>query len=156
MGIVYLIIKGQVINFPIFEYIDVDVLLIIISYFVLTGSYRAAFIYSWIFGSFMDALCSGPYGIFTLLYVMLFFSLRITLVYFQTEHKIGQFFFLFSASIIKYLFLLMLFNLFTFHGNIFISRAISMFSSTLATAMIAPFFIDFLHAFAAKLSRDIR
>ena len=140
-GIIYLVIKGGFIYLSLIHYIDADIFLIIICYFIIREKYYSAFLYAWLFGTFIDILSVGPYGLFSMTYVITFLCLRFLFSYFNTEHRFGQMLFVLTGFYIKILLFIFLLNLFDIQLYLLTDRILSTVSSSIITSITFPLLV---------------
>lgn len=146
--------RTTLIYFNWFNLFDVDIFLIIIGYFIIIKRDIMALLYGWLFGTFIDIVCAGPYGIFTGSYILVFIILRLAANYFHTKPKAGQIFYIFTGSLIKYLFMISLLLLFNFNPELTYRKVVFLIGSSLLTAMISPFLIHLFNLLSKRFLKE--
>ena len=77
VSLFFLLMKGSIINFFGIHFLDIDLVIIIITYLLLMDEETGAGVFALSQGLLMDVYSGGPLGLFTLLYLMLFLSIHI-------------------------------------------------------------------------------
>ena len=77
VSLFFLLMKGSIINFFGIHFLDIDLVIIIITYLLLMDEETGAGVFALGQGLLMDVYSGGPLGLFTLLYLMLFLSIHI-------------------------------------------------------------------------------
>ena len=77
VSLFFLLMKGSIINFFGIHFLDIDLVIIIITYLLLMDEETGAGVFALSQGLLMDVYSGGPLGLFTLLYLMVFLSIHI-------------------------------------------------------------------------------
>ena len=77
VSLFFILIKGNLINHLLFRFLDVDLVVVIIAYLMVYYGETGTGIFAFGQGILIDIFSGGILGLFTLLYLIIFFSIKL-------------------------------------------------------------------------------
>ena len=111
--VAFLLIKGNLFHSLIVKGVDIDLVIIFTVYF-LASNESSPGIFALCQGFLLDALSGGIPGFFTLLYLLVYFSIRVASHPIDLLSPVGRAAVVFIAVMAKWMIMLLFLNLFSF------------------------------------------
>jgi len=143
VSIVFLLIKGNLFHSLIVKGVDIDLVIIFTVYFLVSNESSPG-IFAFCQGFLLDVFSGGVLGFFTLLYLLVYFSIRIASHPIDLLSPVGRAAVVFIAVMIKELIMLLFFNLFSFEYIFSGNSLLSFFLSAVLTSILSIFIFHFL------------
>ena len=120
------------------RFFAIDLVTIIIAYLLIYFGTAGAVIFALGQGFLIDTFSSGLLGLFTLLYLLTFLSIKYGSLFFDLDSVRGQIFLIFIAVFLKEIFLIAFLKTFTMEIFISLTDLLSFVTSALFSGLIAP------------------
>ena len=133
--------------------VDIDLVIIFTVYFVVSNESSPG-IFAFCQGFLLDVLSGGVLGFFTLLYLLVYFSIRFASHPIDLLSPVGRAAVVFIAVIIKELIMLLFFNLFSFQYVFLGDSLLSLFFSAVLTSGMSIFIFYFLKISSALVASE--
>ena len=123
--------------------VDID-LIIVFTVYLLASNESSPGIFAFCQGFLLDVLSGGVPGLFTLLYLLVYFSIRITSHPIDLLSPVGRTAIVFIAVMTKELLMLLLLSLFSFQYIFSVNSLFHFFFSAVLTSIFSVFIFHFL------------
>ncbi len=134
----FLLSKGEMISQGPTRFFAVDLVTVIIAYLLIYFGTAGAVIFALGQGFLIDTFSSGLLGLFTLLYLITFLSIKFGSNFFDLDSLRGQIFLIFIAVFLKEIFLIAFLKAFAMEIFISLTDLLSFVTSALFSGLIAP------------------
>ena len=131
--------------------VDIDLVIIFTVYF-LASNESSPGIFALCQGFLLDALSGGIPGFFTLLYLLVYFSIRVASHPIDLLSPVGRAAVVFIAVMVKWIIMLLFLNLFSFQYAFSAHSLLSFFLSAALTSILSIFIFHFLKISSAVVS----
>ena len=131
--------------------VDIDLVIVFTVYF-LASNEASPGIFAFCQGFLLDIFSGGVPGLFTLLYMLVYFSIRIASHPIDLLTPAGRAAVVFIAVIIKELLMLLFLNIFSIHYNFSADSLLTFFLSALLTSILSIFILHFFKISPAVVS----
>ena len=135
------------------HFFAVDLVTIFIAYLLIYFGTAGAVIFAIGQGFLIDTFSSGLLGLFTLLYLITFLSIKFGALFFELESLRGQIFLIFIAVFLKESFLIAFLKTFAMEIFISLTDLLSFVTSALFSGLIAPLLFLVFNQISRLLSR---
>lgn len=139
----FILIKGSLFQSLIVKGVDIDLIIIFTVYF-LASNESSPGIFAFCQGFLLDIFSGGVPGLFTLTYMLVYFSARIASHPIDLLTPVGRAAVVFIAVIIKELIMLLLLSLFSIQYFFSADSILSFFLSAVLTSILSVFIFHFL------------
>jgi rod shape-determining protein MreD len=148
---VFILIKGSLFQSLVVKGVDIDLIIIFTVYF-LASNESSPGIFAFCQGFFLDVFSGGVPGLFTFIYLLVYFSIRIASHPIDLLTPVGRAAVVFIAVLIKELIMLLLLNLFSIQYIFSADLILSFFLSAMLTGILSIFIFHFLKISSAVVS----
>lgn len=131
-----------------FRFINVDLVIIIIVYLLISYGEMGAGIFAFGQGLLIDIFSSGLLGLFALLYVIIFLGMKLGSSSFNLTSVRGQIFIISLAVLLKEILFVTFLHLFDLKISLSYPILLAIMSSALCSGLIAPFLFHFFNRFS--------
>ena len=131
--------------------VDIDLVIVFTTYF-LASNESSPGIFAFCQGFLLDVFSGGVPGLFTLLYLLVYFCIRIASHPIDLLSPVGRAAIVFIAVIIKELIMLLFLSLFSIQYHFSADSLLSFFLSAMLTSIISVFIFHFLKISAVVVS----
>ena len=138
LSLVYILLKGSVVNDLAPLFFDIDLVIVITASLLIRSGSAGAAIFAFGQGMLIDLLSAGFLGLFALLYVISFLCLELGARFFDLRSVQGQFILVGLVVFIKELVLVGLLDVFAFEVVLSASLFFWFAASAFFTGLIAP------------------
>jgi len=145
ISLLYVLLKGSLINEVAPKFFDVDLGTAVIGYVLIFYGSTWAGLFALGQGILVDLFSVGPVGLFSLLYLAAFLSMLGGCRFFDLHSPKGQVILICTAVCLKELFLLLLLLVFSFEIPNGFLLVILLGASAVLTGILSPFFFHFLN-----------
>ena len=128
-----------------FRHVDIDLVTIVIAYFMIYYGKTVAGIFAVCQGFLIDTMSAGVLGLFTFLYVVTFLGINLGSFVFDLNAARGQIILISLAVLLKETLLVALLRTFSFEISISSSNMLAFVVSALGTGLISPMLFYFLN-----------
>ncbi|MBW1805948.1 MAG: rod shape-determining protein MreD [Deltaproteobacteria bacterium] len=139
VSILYILVKGNLIDYGIPRFLDVDLVLVIIVYLLVYYGEAGAGIFAFGQGLLIDIFSGGMLGLFTLLYLIIFLVIRLGSRPLDLLSIGGQIVVVSLAVLLKDALVVSLLHLFSLEIRLSFSEFMMFVSSSLCSGLITPF-----------------
>ena len=138
MGLIFILIKGNLTNLLCANFLDLDLVSILIAYLFLLYGPTTAGTFAFGQGLLIDIYSGGLHGLFTLLYLIVFATVYLGSRFFSLQEPKGQALLVCLSLVVKKMIFFILLLAFS-HKIVFSEYTLWMFvTSVIGTALIAP------------------
>lgn len=145
--------KGRFMQAVAADFLDFDLLTIVIAYLLMKYGHGASSAYAFGQGLFIDVVSGGPQGFSTLIYLAVFWGLYFGSRFFELNHPRNQILLVAIAVFLKEILLILMLDLFVPRVIVMKSFPLMVLGSMMVTALSAPVlfgFFDYLLALPRK------
>ena len=125
------------------DFLDFDLLTIVIAYLLMTYGHGASSAFAFGQGLFIDVVSGGPQGLFTLIYLAVFWALYFGSRFFELNHPRSQILLVAIAIFLKEILLIGMLDLLVPRVIVMRSFPLMVLGSTMVTALSAPLLFGF-------------
>ena len=146
ISILFVLMKGNIINFVGIHFFDIDLVIIIITQFLLMDRERGAGVFALGQGLVIDVYSGGPLGLFTLLYLMLFLSIHIGSGLLDIRSVKGQAIIILLAVLLKGGLLISFLHIFSLEIHVSYSILWAFAGSAVCSGIMGPLILHIFHS----------
>ena len=140
MAIFSILVKGNVIGPVVPRYLDVDLIIVILTYLFAVYGEKGAGIFAFVLGGLMDLFSGGLFGFHTLIYIAIFLAIKLSSKPLDLS-SIGTQIVIVSLSVLlKGILMISLHSLFSLRAILSLNDLFSMVLSMIFSGLITPFF----------------
>jgi rod shape-determining protein MreD len=151
---IFTLMKGRFMHAVAADFLDFDLLTIVIAYLLITYGHGASSAYAFGQGLFVDVISGGPQGFSTLIYLAVFWGLYVGSRFFELHHPRSQIFLVAVAVLLKEILLIGMLDLFVSRMIIMKSFPLMVLGSMMVTALSAPLLFGFFDYLLALPGED--
>jgi len=140
LGLFFILLKGKLLNLLGGSFFDLDFLSIMIAYILLYYGRIGASSYAFGQGLLIDFFSGGLHGLFTFLYLIVFFGILTSRRFFSLQHPKGQILIVFLAILLKTTMFVIILSVFSQKIVIINSFVWMSVGSIVVTCLTAPMF----------------
>lgn len=145
VSLLFVLMKGGIINFFGIHFFDIDLVIIITTYFLLMDEETGAGVFALSQGLLIDIYSGGPLGLFTLLYLMLFLSIHIGSGLLDIRSAKGQAIIILIAVLLKGGLLISFLHIFSFEIHVSYPILWAFAGSGVCSGLIGPLILRVFH-----------
>ncbi|MDB9822253.1 rod shape-determining protein MreD [Deltaproteobacteria bacterium] len=145
ISILFILIKGDLMNHIVLKSIDVDIVIVLIVYLFIFYGETGAGIYAFGQGLIIDVFSGGMHGLFTLLYLIAFSIIKLVSRPLDLLSTGGQIAAIFMTVLLKKILMIILLYLFSLEITLTAADFLSFIFSAICSGLIAPFLFCFLN-----------
>lgn len=127
------------------EYLDIDLVTILMVYGMIYSGSVWPGIFAFFQGMIIDIFSVGIPGLFSLLYLVSYFAIRLSSRLFDLHFPNGQMILICGAVLMKGILLVIILHLFSFRMILTSFPFVSIFVSAIVTGLASPLFIRLFH-----------
>ena len=151
--LLFLLSKGDVINQGLIRFFAIDVPTVIIAYFLINYGTTWAVVFAIGQGFLIDIFSSGLIGLFSMLYLITFLSIKIGSSFFDLDSLRGRISLIAIAVFLKEIFLIAFLKTFTMEIYISLTDLLSFVTSALFSGLISPILFFIFNQLSRALTR---
>jgi hypothetical protein len=155
VSLLFVLMKGSVINFIGIRFFDIDLVIVIITYLLLMGEETGAGVFALGQGLLIDVYSGGPLGLFTLLYLMLFLCIHIGSGLLDIRSVKGQVIIILLAVLFKGGLLISFLHIFSFEIHISYSVLWAFAGSGVCSGLTGPLILRIFHSLGRLMAGPI-
>jgi cell shape-determining protein MreD len=152
VSLLFLLMKGSIINFFGIHFFDIDLVIIIITYLLLMDEETVAGVFALSQGLLIDVYSGGPLGLFTLLYLMLFLSIHIGSGLLDIRSAKGQAIIILIAILLKGGLLISFLHIFSLEIHVSYSVLWAFAGSGVCSGLIGPLILRVFHWVGTRIA----
>ena len=151
--LLFLLSKGDMISQGLIRFFAADLLTVIIAYLLINYGTGWAIIFAIGQGFLIDIFSSGLFGLFTLLYLITFLSIKVGSSFFDLDTLRGRIFLISIAVFLKEIFLIACLKAFAMEIFISLTDFLSFITSALFSGLISPILFFIFNQLSRALTR---
>lgn len=152
----YLLSKGEMISQGPIRFFALDLVTVMVAYLLIYYGTAGAVVFAIGQGFLIDTFSSGLLGLFTLLYLITFLSIKLGSIFFDLYSLRGQIFLISIAVFLKEIFLIAFLKAFAMEIFISLTDLFSFITSALFSGLIAPILFFIFNQISGVLIRKER
>ena len=145
ISLFFVLMKGSLINFSGSHFFDIDLVIIITTYFLLMDEETGAGVFALSQGLLIDVYSGSPLGLFTLLYLILFLCIHIGSGLLDIHSVKGQAIIILIAVLLKGGFLFSFLHIFSLEIHVSYSILLAFVGSGVCSGLIGPLVLRIFH-----------
>jgi rod shape-determining protein MreD len=142
VSVLFILIKGKLLHSFLVKSVDIDLVIVFTVYF-LASNESSPCIFAFCQGFLLDILSGGVLGLFTLLYLFVYFVIRLASHPIDLLSPVGRAAVVFIAVSAKELLMLVLLNIFSLQYEFSIDSLFYFFLSAILTSVLSVFVFHF-------------
>ena len=151
--LLFLLSKGDMISHGLIRFFAADLLTVIIAYLLINYGTAWAVIFALGQGFLIDIFSSGLFGLFTVLYLITFISIKVGSSFFDLDSLRGRIFLISIAVFLKEIFLIAFLKAFAMEIFISLTDFLAFITSALFSGLISPILFFVLNQMNRLLTR---
>ena len=155
VSLVFLLVKGSLLNRVGLKSFDIDIVIVVIAYLLTCNKSVGAGVFALFQGILLDIFSAGLFGLFSLLYLVLFGSIHLGTRLFDPRYPKGLVILVSLAVSLKMVVFVSFLEAFSLEMVAYPSNFFTIAVSALCTGLIAPFFFFVINQIKKSLVKDV-
>ena len=155
ISILFVLMKGNIINFVGVHFFDIDLVIILITHFLLMERERGAGVFALGQGLLIDVYSGGPLGLFTLLYLMIFLCIHMGSGLLDIRSVKGQAIIILLSVLLKGGLLISFLHIFPFEVRVSYSILWAFAGSAVCSGLVGPLILHVFQYVVALIAGPI-